>query len=222
MSQTADLTITQPKGRFPMISKMSSMFLIVVASLVFISQPLLADSRYITCNSRDSQYEYCRVHTEDNVRLSRQLSSSECIEGRTWGYDRHGVWVDRGCRAEFAVGRSGYREYNNSGYGDNNHHRERSRGEYRDHSSRDYGNIPGWIIGNFNGKNERDQSAVSISVKRNGDVVARWAGQEHTGYFDGRNLRIGDRDFIVKQRRNGFETILREDKGNRVIFRRPR
>lgn len=78
------------------------------AMLLFFSQPLWADSRYITCSSRDSQYRYCRADTEGQVRLSRQLSSHGCIEGQTWGYDRHGIWVDRGCRAEFTIGRSGY------------------------------------------------------------------------------------------------------------------
>jgi hypothetical protein len=37
------------------------------------------------------------------VQLLRTLSDSACIEGRTWGWDRNGVWVDRGCRAEFSV-----------------------------------------------------------------------------------------------------------------------
>ncbi len=206
-----------------MSSNMSfKVFFIAGAMLLFFSQPLLADSRHITCNSRDSQYTYCRAHTEDQVRLSRQLSSTDCIEGRTWGYDRHGIWVDRGCRAEFSIGRSGYREYNDSGYGDYDDHRERSRGDYGDYNKGNHGNIPGWVVGHFSGKNERSHTAASISVSQNGKVSARWAGQEHSGYFDGRNLHIGDRDFIVKQRRDGFETILRQDHSNRVLFYRDR
>ena len=37
------------------------------------------------------------------VQLIRTLSDSACVQGRTWGWDRSGVWVDRGCRAEFSV-----------------------------------------------------------------------------------------------------------------------
>jgi hypothetical protein len=37
------------------------------------------------------------------VRLVRQLSKKSCIEGRTWGYSSNRVWVDDGCRAEFAI-----------------------------------------------------------------------------------------------------------------------
>ena len=31
----------------------------------------------------------------------RQLSRAACIQGRTWGYGRNGIWVSDGCRAEF-------------------------------------------------------------------------------------------------------------------------
>lgn len=93
------------------------MFFIAITVQLFLSQPALADVRSITCNSRDSQYQYCRVDTDNEVRLTRQLSSTYCEEGRTWGYDRNGVWVDKGCRAEFSVGRSDYRDYNERNYG---------------------------------------------------------------------------------------------------------
>lgn len=189
--------------------------------VLFSSQPLWAESRYITCSSGDSEYNYCRVHTEDHVKLSRQLSKSACQEGRSWGYDRYGVWVDRGCRAEFVVGRSGHSEYNNGGYGDYDDHRERSRQEY-EFNNKNYGNIPGWVVGRYNGKNTRDQTPVSITISQKGEVAATWGGVRHAGYFDGRNLRIGDMDFIVKQVPGGFETILRKDHGNRVVFQRAR
>ncbi|MFN2240619.1 MAG: DUF3011 domain-containing protein, partial [Thermoanaerobaculia bacterium] len=28
---------------------------------------------------------------------------SPCVRNQTWGEDRDGIWVDGGCRAEFAV-----------------------------------------------------------------------------------------------------------------------
>ena len=36
--------------------------------------------------------------------MTRQISGSPCIQGQTWGFDDRGVWVDRGCRAEFQAG----------------------------------------------------------------------------------------------------------------------
>ena len=78
------------------------------------------------------------------------------------------------------------------------------------------------VVGRFNGKNTRDQSPVSITISQKGEVAATWSGVRHSGYFDGRNLRIDDMDFVVKQVRGGFETILRKDHGNRVVFQRAR
>jgi hypothetical protein len=61
--------------------------------------------RRVTCASDDGRRHYCRVNTDRGVRLVNQRSGSPCIQGRTWGYDRRGIWVDRGCRADFMLGR---------------------------------------------------------------------------------------------------------------------
>jgi hypothetical protein len=58
----------------------------------------------VTCASDDMGHRDCRVETRGVVRLVRQRSDAECVFGRTWGYDRHSIWVDRGCRADFEVG----------------------------------------------------------------------------------------------------------------------
>ncbi|MCU1284140.1 MAG: hypothetical protein JWO13_490 [Acidobacteriales bacterium] len=47
--------------------------------------------------------KYCAADTRGGVRLSRRLSDSDCIEGSSWGYDNGGVWVDKGCRADFQL-----------------------------------------------------------------------------------------------------------------------
>ncbi|MCU1222707.1 MAG: hypothetical protein JWQ42_800 [Edaphobacter sp.] len=61
----------------------------------------------ITCSSDDGRRNYCNVDTRRGVRLSRQISGSACVETQTWGYDNRGIWVDRGCRAEFVVNSRG-------------------------------------------------------------------------------------------------------------------
>lgn len=76
-----------------------------IASVLLIgfSQVAFADET-IVCGSRDYQYRLCP--TRDNsapVRLIRQLSKSKCVRGATWGTHRRGIWVDRGCRAEFSI-----------------------------------------------------------------------------------------------------------------------
>lgn len=57
------------------------------------------------CESSNGRQNFCNVDTRWGVRITRQLSDSACIEGRTWGRARDGVWVSQGCRAEFVTGR---------------------------------------------------------------------------------------------------------------------
>ena len=58
----------------------------------------------ITCSSNNGRRNWCAIDTRGGVRMNRQLSGSPCIRDQTWGWDNRGVWVDRGCRAEFFVG----------------------------------------------------------------------------------------------------------------------
>lgn len=60
-------------------------------------------NRSITCSSDNGQRVYCDAGSQGGVRLVRQISGSPCQEGSTWGHDARGIWVDRGCRAEFEV-----------------------------------------------------------------------------------------------------------------------
>lgn len=61
-----------------------------------------------TCESQDYRYKMCQVDTGrgGQVRIERQISTkARCVEGRTWGSNRAGVWVDQGCAAVFVVER---------------------------------------------------------------------------------------------------------------------
>lgn len=63
-----------------------------------------ARPRHVTCESIHNRYQFCRVNTRGGVQLQRQLSNAACRKNQTWGYDWDGIWVDRGCRAEFRIG----------------------------------------------------------------------------------------------------------------------
>jgi Protein of unknown function (DUF3011) len=62
----------------------------------------------IACASEDGKRHYCDVDTRGGVSMIRQRSDTHCEEGYSWDYDRRGIWVDHGCRADFVV---------NSGHG---------------------------------------------------------------------------------------------------------
>lgn len=56
------------------------------------------------CESRNNRYTNCDSgRVRGQVEIYRQLSDRRCVYGQTWGNDRGQVWVDDGCRAEFAV-----------------------------------------------------------------------------------------------------------------------
>ena len=76
----------------------------------------------ITCESRSGERQVCRADTSGGVSIRRQFSSTDCVQGRNWGYTRNSIWVDNGCRAEFAVNNTNGRYNNggsNNGYNDN-------------------------------------------------------------------------------------------------------
>jgi hypothetical protein len=58
----------------------------------------------VSCSSDDMRRHWCQVDTRGGVELVKQRSEAKCIFDRTWGYDDRGIWVDRGCRADFEVG----------------------------------------------------------------------------------------------------------------------
>jgi hypothetical protein len=61
----------------------------------------------VRCASGGYNYNMCQVDTGrgSRVYISRQISKTSCIEGRTWGWNRAGVWVDGGCEAIFTIER---------------------------------------------------------------------------------------------------------------------
>lgn len=66
------------------------------------------DHRFqVGCESSGYQYQFCAVDLGQGgrARLQRQTSNSACVEGRTWGWNRAGIWVNQGCGGVFAIDR---------------------------------------------------------------------------------------------------------------------
>src|ERR1700754_1604943 len=61
----------------------------------------------VRCASGGYNYNMCQVDTGRGSRvwLVRQISKTPCVEGRNWGWNRAGVWVDGGCDGVFRVQR---------------------------------------------------------------------------------------------------------------------
>jgi hypothetical protein len=91
--------------------------LVVAALAVFIPR---GAAQTISCSSDDGKRHYCSANAPGRVRLVKQRSESACREGDSWGSDDRGIWVDHGCRADFAI------EGDRGGW-DRDHDRDRDR-----------------------------------------------------------------------------------------------
>jgi hypothetical protein len=75
---------------------------VALAVVAFTAVPAAAQSTVI-CESTDGSYRECRLEGPGVATLTRQMSDRNCIEGQTWGYRDGKIWVDKGCRAQFAL-----------------------------------------------------------------------------------------------------------------------
>jgi hypothetical protein len=94
-----------------------SKFLVLCAlGLGMLGAAGIASARSLVCESRDQSQQYCPADTSGGVSLSVQYSKASCRQGSSWGYDRRGIWVSNGCRAQFDLGdyRGGHRSDSDS------------------------------------------------------------------------------------------------------------
>jgi hypothetical protein len=76
--------------------------------LLLLGAPVASWAQSIFCESQNYQQQYCPAGMRiTGARIISQQSNSPCIQGRTWGYDANGVWVNQGCSGQFAL--QGYR-----------------------------------------------------------------------------------------------------------------
>ena len=190
---------------------------LVAAALLAV--PVRADERTITCESRNFRYSYCRADTDRRVTLVRQKSSTRCRMWDNWGYDNRGVWVDRGCAAEFRVGHGG-----GGGSGaaiagaaiagvaiaaaiaaNKDHHDD---------------TVPSWAVGTFRGYDEFERTDVELTIYPGGSVSGFARGSSFSGRWDGKRLQAGRHQFKVERSGNGFVATDESGRGNRIYFRR--
>ncbi len=145
--------------------------------------------RTVTCSSRDYDRTVCNVDTRGGVELVRQLSSSPCVRGRSWGVARDGLWVSRGCRAQFHVG--GRRD---DRYGDRDRGRWDDRGDYRrDELSADRAaTLCRREIRRVSDSRNRDIRLGNARRQRDGDVRLEWRARDREGTctVDARTRRV--------------------------------
>jgi len=196
---------------------------LVSLGLVALPRPAAAEET-VRCDSRGFNYRYCRADTDNRVELVRQLSFIDCREGRSWGYDRYGVWVDRGCSAEFRVGRDSHRDRNKAiGIGvalvglaalaaAANSRKQQAQQEAE-------GEVPSWAVGHFTGYDSQENVEVKLQILPGGNVTGSAGEHDFTGQWRQGQLDAGKQRFRVERSGNGFvATDVRNDQ-HRVTFR---
>jgi hypothetical protein len=189
------------------------MALLIVTVLTVPAMPVSGDET-IRCESRRNRYQYCPADTENEVELKREMSRNRCVQWRTWGWDNRGVWVDRGCRAEFEVGDDGM-----------------SGGAKaaiiggvaaaviagiliakKDDQSEKL-EVPEWAVGMFRGWDEQERSSIELTIGRDGTVAGWWHDQDFTGRWQDDRVNLGRRSFRASRQGEGL--LLREVNNDR-------
>lgn len=184
----------------------------------------------ITVRSNNFRYTYYRIDIRGRVELVNRLSNSPCEYGRSWGYDRSGIWVDDGCAAEFDV-YDNYEDSNGNGrisgktaaivagaagaailtgvlIANSRKNKNKqppvvnnpSRTSSDDDSSRKE-EVPNWLVGNF----ENRAKALEMGIYDDGTVVIKQNNREryYGSYYDGKIFYNGLKLKVVKDR-DGF------------------
>lgn len=212
--------------------------LFTLTSLIMLTSPLATADEVVTCKSNGYKYTRCSTIKAGYVTLKKQLSSTSCQQGRTWDYDRRGIWVDDGCKGEFLV------ETYGNGNKSNSSDAKAAAGlligaillgaltsssdvedeyKYKDddyYGSRHTSYVPDWMVGKFEGYNADYGKNVSLTIKSNGKVKARSSGQNASGWINDERLHIGGVVFDIEKNRRGFITSQKGVPHNEVIYRR--
>lgn len=195
----------------------------VISSVLMVAMfgaPLAAHAeRIVRCESYGMKYRYCPVDTDNRVELDRKLSLFECREHRSWGYDRHGIWVDRGCSAEFRVGdrhgsnKSGAAVAAIAGIAliaalANNKNQQTQQ------------EVAAWAVGNYTGYDELERVNVQINIMPGGNVSGQAGNNQFNGSVRDNRLEAGRHVFRIERSGNGFLAVDERDANHRVLFQR--
>lgn len=211
----------------------------IVAAAAFFSAPSIQADQTIRCESHNHAYKLCNVDTHGYVYLQNERSKGACHQGRTWDYDRRGIWVDDSCKGVFVIESRHHTDSHQDHHGkeavaaaaaialiaaatasaQHNDHKDRySDDNYHRGGHSSY--LPYWMVGEFKGYNLTYGASVSLRIKENGRVRAHVENQELTGYVNDGRMYIGDAEFDIERAGDGFNSVQRGNRSNKVHYSR--
>jgi hypothetical protein len=186
-------------------------------ALLASSLPASASQREVRCDSRGLGYNYCRADTDGRVELVDRHSLFSCREGRSWGHDARGVWVNHGCSATFRVGRSGHSDKAMVGAVVG---LAALAAIAASRQSAEATEVQSWAVGSFTADDQREGVRVSLRILPGGQVSGRAGEQDISGHLKGTRLEAGRQTFRIERQGNGFLAIDERDDSHRVTFNR--
>jgi hypothetical protein len=182
------------------------------------SAPARASQKEIRCDSRGLGHHYCRVDTGGRVELVDRHSLFSCREGRSWGYDDRGVWVDKGCSATFRVGREGHS--NKAAIAGAVVGLAALAAIAASRQRAETAEVESWAVGSFAGDDAREGVRVSLRILPGGQVSGRAGDHDISGHLQGARLEAGRQIFRIERQGTGFVAVDERDDSHRVTFNR--
>ncbi|HQU48784.1 MAG TPA: DUF3011 domain-containing protein [Casimicrobiaceae bacterium] len=204
---------------------MRGFWMIVWAAAALIGAAQAHAAGELDCRSSGFRYQYCSADTGNSVQLIQQSSKAPCMQGRTWGYDARGIWVDNGCAATFRYGRdhgssdsrdaaaavagaliiaaiaNSQSRHHSGGYDSGNY----NPGNYNPGNYDS--NVPGWAVGRFAGEDFETGIPIELAIDRNGQINGIQGSREFYGQVRGNEAWIGNRGYGLVQTRNGIQLL---------------
>lgn len=189
--------------------------------LALVAGPLPAQaSQTIRCESYNMGYRFCRADTDNRVEIARQISNTNCVLDRNWGYARNGVWVNRGCGADFRVGRGGSSSDKTAAAVVGLIGLAAIAAAASNQNKQSQEDVSAWAVGTFTGYDNREGTDVTLRIMPGGSVSGRAGRNEFSGSLDGTRLQAGRHAFRISRSGNGFLAVDERDSGHRVVFQR--
>ncbi len=201
----------------PHLNRQRAVAALAAMALLAGSVPASASQREIRCDSRGLGYNFCRADTSGRVELVDRHSLFSCREGRSWGYDNRGVWVDKGCSATFRVGRGGSNDKAILGAVVG---LAALAAIAASRNKAEAAEVDSWAVGSFTGNDAREGVQVSLRILPGGQVSGRAGEQDITGHLQGARLEAGRQLFRIERQGTGFVAIDERDDSHRVNFNR--
>lgn len=189
---------------------------LLAATLAMPMMPARADET-IRCESRGFRYQYCRIDTDNRVELVRDYTMIRCREGRNWGYDRRGIWVDSGCHGEFRVGR---RHSNDKAVVGAIVGLAALAAIASSRARSESTEVTSWAVGTFSGYDDVEQVTVELTIVPGGSVTGHAGSNAFTGALTGNRLEAGRQVFRIERQGNGFSAVDERNASHRVLFQR--